>query len=503
MTRLHDRLLSLVLVLALAAPTLSSCAKPAADGQGNGSVQNQTAAPADPAQSGAGDVTAEPETERLYYDTKGADYGGSSFGIWNFDNVTVTGWIGIPCDLFVDELNGDVLNDAVYARNLEIENKLNIGIEGTNVAENFAGSIQKMTAAGDVGVDLIFPLQIEVQALINDHTVNDVQAVESIDFSEPWWNHNCNDTLTMKGKLFTVASDASYFDKLSTIVVFFNQQLVTDYGIGDLYAAVEEGGWTFERMLELGEKVTEDVDGNGLYDQNDAVGISCQNDAPYYFLNGFGTAICLPDEEGNVRLNLGDERTMDSLQAIYALMGDPMRYFNRQTFGLTLNEAINIFRENRSLFMIRPLQSLFVMREMEADFGIIPLPKYDAEQDGYHSAVNPYSGTICLIPRTAEDVERSGVVLSALACESHYTVMGSLYETVLGEKLVRDRDSAVMLDYVFDGTVFDSGVICDFGGIRGTLLSQSGTDVASMLARVTKVVDKTLKMFNRQLEEAD
>lgn len=48
-----------------------------------------------------------------------------------------------------------------------------------------------------------------------------------------------------------------------------------------------------------------------------------------------------------------------------------------------------------------------------------------------------------------------------------------------------------------------SGVIWDFGGIRGTLLSQSGTDVASMLARVTKVVDKTIKMFNRQLEETD
>ena len=263
----------------LAAPTLlpvllSACAKPATEEGG----QNQTPLPTDPGQVQTQEQTqgAEPVTERLYYDTKGADYGGYSFGIWNFDNVIATGWVGIPFDLFVDELNGDVLND-----------------------------------------------------------------------------------------------------------------------------------------------------------------------------------------------------------------------------------AINIFRENRSLFMIRPLQSLFVMREMEADFGIIPLPKYDAAQDGCHSAVNPYSGTICMIPRTAEDAERSGVVLSALACESHYTVINRLYETVLGEKLIRDRDSAVMLDYAFDGTLFDPGVIRNFGGIRDTLLSQKGTDVSSMLSRVSKVVNKSIEKFNKELEETD
>ncbi len=491
----------LLAALTLLPVLLAACAKPAAEEDG----QNQTALPTDPGQVQSEEQTpeAEPETERLYYDTKGADYGGYSFGIWNFDNVVATGWVGIPLDLFVDELNGDVLNDAVYARNLEIEHKLNIVINGTNAAEDFTPALQKMTAAGDYGVDLVFPMQYYVPSMLSKNVVRSVQSIEAFDFTEPWWNRSCNDTMTMKGKLFTIASDASYFDKLATIVVFFNQQLVTDHDLGDMYAIVEEGEWTLDKAIELGEKVTADLDGNGIYDQNDAIGISCQNDGPYYLLNGFGIALCAPDAEGSMQLNLGSEKAVNCMQAIYTLMGDPMRYFNRQTFDLTLNDAINIFRENRSLFMIRPLQSLFVMREMEADFGIIPLPKYDAAQDSYHSAVNPYSGTICMIPRTAEDAERSGVVLSALACESHYTVINRLYETVLGEKLIRDRDSAVMLDYAFDGTLFDPGVIWNFGGIRDTLLSQKGTDVASMLSRVSKVVNKSIEKFNKELEETD
>ena len=63
--------------------------------------------------------------------------------------------------------------------------------------------------------------------------------------------------------------------------------------------------------------------------------------------------------------------------------------------------------------------------------------------------------------------------------------------------------AAVMLDYAFDGTLFDPGVIWNFGGIRDTLLSQKGTDVASMLSRVSKVVNKSIEKFNKELEETD
>ena len=63
--------------------------------------------------------------------------------------------------------------------------------------------------------------------------------------------------------------------------------------------------------------------------------------------------------------------------------------------------------------------------------------------------------------------------------------------------------AAVILDYAFDGTLFDPGVIWNFGGIRDTLRSQKGTDVASMLSRVSKVVNKSIEKFNKELEETD
>ena len=457
-----------------------------------------------PAQNGPASeietTAAAPETERPYYDAKGADYDGATFVIWNFDNAASNGWTGIPNDLFVDEMNGDVLNDAVYTRNLEVENRLNFSIEGADKTDALMRAVISMMLAGDHGVDLLFPRHYYVPALVDGSAVIDLLTLDAFDFSEPWWNQNCNATLTMRGKLFCAASDANYYDKLSTIVVFYNQQLVDNYTLGNLYGVVEDGSWTLDKAIELGGLVTADLDGNGVYDDKDSIGISCQNDGPYYLLNGFGITICSTDEQGDVFLNLKSEKAVNTLQAIYKLTTDPMLYFNRQTFNLSLTDAINIFKDNRTLFMIRPLQSLFIMRDMDSDFGIIPLPKYNERQDEYCSAVNPYVGTIAMIPRTAEDPGRSAVVLSTLACESHYSVISKLYETVLGEKLIRDEESGRMLDHAFAGIVFDAGVIWDFGSILETLLANKSTDVSSMLASVSDAVDGAIGKLNETLD---
>ncbi len=465
-----------------------------------GSTQAETEPETQPVST---ETITETETERPYYDTQGIDYGGYSFGIWDYDNINVNLWTGIPYDMFVEDLNGDILNDAVYTRNLTIEEKLNITINGSVVTDDYINALNNMISAGEYGLDLMHTPLVHVGSIVNRNAIYDAMKIAAFDFSEPWWNQNCNKTMTMKNKLFTLASDASYFDKLSTIVVFFNQELVNNHNMGDMYSIVEEGKWTLDKAVELGEYVTADLDGNSQYDQHDAVGISCQNDGSYYLMHGFGVQVCTTDDAGNLSLDLGSERAMDALQSVYELMGDPSIYFNRQTFNLTLIEAINLFIEERSLFMIRPLQSLYRMREMNADFGIIPLPKYDETQSAYHSAVNTYSGTIGMIPHTSEDPERTGVILSALACESHYTVIEQLYETVLGEKLIRDESSRHMLDYAFAGTVYDPGLIWNFGEIQSTLLNNKKTDIASMLASVEKKVTKAIDTFNTFLDEVE
>ncbi len=299
------------------------------------------------------------------------------------------------------------------------------------------------------------------------------------------------------GKLFGVASDITFQDKLSTYVTFFNHQLAEDYGLGNLYSLVENNEWTLDKLLELGENASHDIDNNGIYDDRDSYGLSCQNDGVYILLHAANLRICKQDSDGNIVFALTEEKAVNTLQKIYSVVLDGRRYFNRQTFNKTLKEAVNMFNENRTLFLIRPIQSLFLMRNMQSDFGILPLPKLDINQSSYGSAVNPYSATITCIPISVVDAERSAEILQYLAYESHYTVIGPLYETVLGSKLIRDESSVKMLDITFGSSIYDIGLIWDFAGIVETIMLNKDTNVASMLAANESAVIQTIENLNK------
>ena len=180
------------------------------------------------------------------------------------------------------------------------------------------------------------------------------------------------------------------------------------------------------------------------------------------------------------------------------------RYFNRQDFNADLNAAVNMFVENRALFLIRPIQSLFLMRDMAADFGILPLPKLYETQDGYHSAVNPYSATMLVLPKSLENPERSAVVTSYLASVSSASVIEPLYETVLGSKLIRDERSPAMLDLAFDGAVYDVGLIWNFGEfINPTLLTNRSMDIVSLVGKHQSKIDKAIAALDEIYSEAE
>ena len=114
------------------------------------------------------------------------------------------------------------------------------------------------------------------------------------------------------------------------------------------------------------------------------------------------------------------------------------------------------FREGRALFYATPMTNVVGFRDMEDDFGILPYPKLDAEQENYYStAMDNFS--FLLMPVDVKNVENAGLITEALAAESYRTVIPAFYDTVLKTKVSRDDDSAEMLDIVRDNLIFNLG----------------------------------------------
>ena len=112
-----------------------------------------------------------------------------------------------------------------------------------------------------------------------------------------------------------------------------------------------------------------------------------------------------------------------------------------------------IFVENGALFYSECLAWSRVMREMEADFGILPPPKYDETQERHYSIIiNPF---MQMIPVTSEDTGRTANVLEAFAAASHDTVVPAYIDITLTGKVARDEDTVRMLNLVFDELAYN------------------------------------------------
>lgn len=430
--------------------------------------------------------TTPTETTRLYPELPDVNYGGTDFTVLYYDTVARHGWSYVPNDIQQDtDGGGDQLAGSVYLRNLTVEDRFGVNIK----AYVPQGSSMKTTLSADIlaGDDTYAMVDVcmnEVGNMFNLGLLTTIDALD-IDYTQPWFDQRSVESFTIGGKRLAFVSDITYFDKLSTIVTLYNLSMGTDLGIGSLYATAKDGDFTLDTVLSYAEQVSRDLNDDGRMDQNDAYCISCQNDGAYYLLHSGGVRIVENDGQ-TLTFNLNNDRGISMLEKIYGIMADTSVYFNRRTAGITTTETAEMFANGQTLFMLRPLQSLYDLRSFNCDFEILPMPKYYAEQDDYCSPVNTYAATALCVPKGSKSYDRTAVIVEALAAESYYQVMPVLYDVVLDVRLTQSPESAEILDTVFANRVYDIGMMWNIGSARSTLVVPSMTAVASTVKRMAK-----------------
>ena len=123
------------------------------------------------------------------------------------------------------------------------------------------------------------------------------------------------------------------------------------------------------------------------------------------------------------------------------------------------------FIEGRELFYICGLINVAGFRNMEDEFGILPMPKTFADQESYYHTVSAGNSSYLMIPYGVPNVEDLGLVVEALAMKSQEMVTPEFYEMQLKGRDTRDDESAEMLDLIFSTRSFDLAPIFNWGGI--------------------------------------
>ena len=420
--------------------------------------------------AGPTDTAAEKITEKLQPDLPNAEFDGYEFKIFSKGPV-YNEWASQ--DIFAAEETGEPINDAVYKRNRYVEDKYNVKITAVpSESSDMAGSVRRTVSSGDASYDAAVPNMYDQASLAAGGNLLDLKNIPNIDLSKKWWDQKANADLTLKGKLFFTEGDLFIMDNDATWLVIFNKELIRDLAFEDPYDIVRSGKWTFDKLLDMCRDVSKDLNGDGEMDRNDFYGNVSQGENMTAYYLAAGEKYVKKDAADLPYTAMGTERSLAVIEKIYDLMYDNTVSYNYWDF-ISEPEPFRItqamFENNQAVFKITALQLVIRMRNMETNFGIIPMPKYEENQKDYGHYVHPTASALSIPASSNKNLERTGIILEALAAESYYTLRPAYYEISINGKFLRDEESIEMLDIILESRVYELAMAFGWGGLGNIL----------------------------------
>ncbi len=257
--------------------------------------------------------------------------------------------------------------------------------------------------------------------------------------------------------------------------------------------------------------VSRDLDGDGEMTNKDQYGMLTElfsGDGNYlYLLIGSGIRYTENDETGKPVLVLMNDRTVSVMQKLIETLGDTtytMEY-TKVAAGSDTSEFLHIYDFGRSRFAAG--QFLFVQNgtnaahqfsNMDADYGIVPNPKFDSSQERYYHKLD-FHCTAMGIPVLVTEHERTGMILEYLAWLSSINVVPAYYEITIKTKRFRDDDASKMLDIVKDSLQYEVSDCFAIGIVDMLRAAFESGNLASEYQKQQKALqsklDKTYEMI--------
>ena len=482
--------LSCMLLAALLLSAFASCSS--GDG-GSG----ETIPAADTTASTTETESVETEPEKLTPDLPDRDFEGYTY------RGLVRGYIDshwYTRDFYAEELTGEPINDAVYNRNAAVSDRFNVKIEQLDGKSlGMEGYARKTVQAGVDAMDVVLGTSA-LNTLITDGILVDLKSVPYIDLEKPWYDQNSIASLSIANKVYVTAAEINIMDKDATWCVLFNKDMAQDLSLGDYYQMVHDGTWTQDVMLTGMEAASIDVNGNGERDADDQWGNVGEDFDTMGYMVASGARCFTKDENDLPKLSVLDERYVDSYTKAMAINGNFDLCMYASKFGNDWSILDSVFTEGRCLFSFVGMNRVTLFREMEADFGILPAPKYDEAQDSYYNVISCGNATFVSIPKSVQDLERTGIITEALCAESLYTLTPAYYDITLKTKAARDEESSAMLDIIFANRVFELGNFWGWGGIFDVPGAQSYAGKSDIVSAVEKKVSTAEKAMQKTID---
>lgn len=448
--------------------------------------------------------TAAEETEPALPSLPVVDMNGFAIRISNIEPTALT-WANID---ILTEQDGTPVNDAIFQRNIELEETYNCAFEQT-LQSGFSdvSYITNMVAAGSDEYDICMVYDIHAAKTVS--SMLDWNLLSHLDLEQVWWNPDATGMFDIEGKQYYTAGNTTLGYLSRAMCYLVNWNLYKDIGFTeDLYGLVNDGKWTQDVFYTMAAQGVMDTNGDGTYTEEDTFGVFGN---PRAFLNtlmgGADIRYVEADENGNFLFRLKEnEAAVNLLSAAVQFMNqNPNIYYNTGTNPSDLKPD-TLFTSGQALFHVQGLpHTIAQLREMDDSFGILPLPKRNESQQKYYAP--SYGAVLTSVPKTvaADRYENLGLLLEAMTRRSQELVVPQYKEILLKDKLTRDEASADMLDIIFSSITFDPGVVLWCSDISDRICAdifmKRSDAIVSYLEKQTPVFQGFIDTFNEAVAE--
>ena len=155
-----------------------------------------------------------------------------------------------------------------------------------------------------------------------------------------------------------------------------------------------------------------------------------------------------------------------------------------------------MFRESRCLYYMQTLTAVSTFRDDDLDFGIIPYPKLNEEQENYNSLVSVYHAHFVMVPTFMEDEDRTGAIVEALAYYGKQLLTPAYFEIALKTKYAESPEDSKMYDLILNSVKYS------FGYCYSTVcLAELGSLFRIMSRDVAKTYEERAETYEQKLQD--
>ncbi len=406
--------------------------------------------------------------------------------------------------------NGGSILDAVYERNLTVENQLGVKLGFVEESDDGAAAskVRSLVSAGDRSVDIFTMASYLAVADAITGIYLDLNRVEYVDTSKHYWSQDYNTvtTFTSSNMQFLATSPAALSMFRLAYLTIFNADLMKERSMPNLYDVVDNGEWTLDYQYSLTNDVWVDTDGDGSRSEEDFYGhISGDTITVDTYPTACNIHVIIRDENGEWSFNPDElQNTVTMAEKVSRLLNSAGTYKYKGSINdsVGVNSIIKKFSNESGLMATVQFLSIEMSIESLADlaYGIVPMPKLSVEQKNYHTYVQDQVTAFGISAAIGDEDRQAvvGAVMEAIAYYSNEIVRPAYYDSSLSLRFMQDPRSRDMLDIMFETVSFDYGYLHPggLGGVKSdmrSLLPSTNPNAASRFKVWQKSIKNELK----------